>query len=293
LIFLFPPAFLVVAGAVVGLVFRSSVSGRLVALSLLFLAIAHLVVMMTGLAICGALWAYRVLVVAGPRELSDEGIAQLRTNHCVVALCHVTDAPLVRTLSDAVRARVTARNQASTPEQQIRGVIFPERGVTTTAAREELRAVPGVRRLAPALPYLILPLGETARMSEPNAHTPYGARGIPILLLTLAVLIVTGAREVAKSEREACRAEECQGRPVTYGDAIYWLLNRLSGGDPEGLGAASLYGRTVGVLTTLMSLVIVGWVIATLLQQSVTRTRNVGRELVESFNASVAGRPPR
>ncbi len=287
LVFALPPSLLIVCAAVVGLLFRSSGPGTLVALSLVLLAMAYVVVMMTALAFRGAMWLYRVLVLAEPRELSKEGVSQLRTNHCVVALCHVTDVRLVRELSEAVRAHVATQNQASTPEQQARGVIIAEYGVTTTAAREQLRALSGVRRLAPTLPYLILPLGESIRMSEPDARNSYGARGIPILLLTLAVFVVTGAEEVAKSEREACRGAECQGRPVTYGDALYWLLNRLSGGDPEGLGAATFEARVVGVLTTLTSLVIVGWVIATLLQQSVTRTRSAGRELVDSFNASV------
>lgn len=288
LVFALPPVLLLVCGAVVGLLFRSSVPGKLVALSLLLLAMAHAVIMMTALGIRGAMWLYRVLVIAEPRELTKEGISQLRTNHCVVALCHLTSVPLVRSLPGVVRARVPAWNQASAPEHQIRGVIFAERGVTTTVAREELPTVSGVRRLAPSLPYFVLPLGESVRMSAPDARAAFGARGIPILVLTLAVLIGTSAGQVAESEREACRAEECEGRPVTYGDALYWLLNRLSGGDPEGLGAATFEGRMAGLLTTLTSLVIVGWVIATLLQQSVTRTRSVGKELVESFNASAA-----
>jgi hypothetical protein len=288
LVFGLPPGLLVVCGGVVGFMFRSSPPARLVALSLLLLAMAHVVVMMTALGIRGAMWLYRLLVIAEPRELSKEGISQLRTNHCVVALCHFAAVPLVRSLPDAVRTRVSAWNQVFAPERQIRGVIFAERGVTTTAAREELCTVSGLRRLAPALPYLVLPPSEFVRMAEPDARAAYGARGIPILVLALAVLIGTSAGEVAKWEREACRGEECQGRPVTYGDALYWLLNRLSGGDPEGLGVATFEARMVGVLTTLTSLVIVGWVIASLLQQSVTRTRNLGRELAESFNASVA-----
>jgi hypothetical protein len=262
-------------------------SGRLVALALLLLAMAYLVVMMTAMAVHGLHWVYRRFIVVGPRELSDEGVQQLRGNHCVIPLCHLTNTALVQGLPDEVRTRISHWSLNGVTERQIHGFVCMEHGVTTTETRDELVALPGIHRLVPALPYLIFTLGDTLELPELDATPVPVSQAIPVLLLTLSVLILTSAQQVAKWERGACEGEECQARPVTYLDALYWLLNRLSGGDPEGLGAASLEGRSVGVLTTLTSVIIVGGVIASLLQQSVARNRDAGRELVQAFNESV------
>ena len=78
---------------------------------------------------------------------------------------------------------------------------------------------------------------------------------------------------------------------MTYGDALYWLLNRLSGGDPEGLGAHSFRARSIGLLVTLMSVVIVGWVITTLIQQAAARSRRFGQDVVDAYNDTLPADP--
>jgi len=128
-------------------------------------------------------------------------------------------------------------------------------------------------------------------LPEPDPGPRKVPSGISLLLLGMVVVIATTAQPVADWERAVCRGEDCRERPVTYWDALYWLLNRLSGGDPEGLGAVTFQARSLGLLVTLMSVVVVGWVVTSLLQQSVARTRDAGRELVRSFNESASGSP--
>lgn len=111
---------------------------------------------------------------------------------------------------------------------------------------------------------------------------------MPLLVLAMATVIGVGAQQVADAERASCEPTSCAGRPASYGDAVYWLLNRLLGGDPEGLAAVSLQARSFGLLISVMGLVVIGWVIASILQRSITRVLATGPHLARTYNRAIA-----
>jgi hypothetical protein len=57
---------------------------------------------------------------------------------------------------------------------------------------------------------------------------------------------------------DACSAASCDERPATDWTALYWVLNRLFGGDPEGIGAATVPGRIIGIVVSIGGVVAVG-----------------------------------
>jgi hypothetical protein len=72
----------------------------------------------------------------------------------------------------------------------------------------------------------------------------------------MAMVIAVFAKFVADWECADCartpsagQVTECADRSRTYGDALYWLLNRLSGGDPEELGARTHAHRQLRVFS--------------------------------------------
>lgn len=180
-------------------------------------------------------------------------------------------------------------------------VLCPAAGITSVEAREALRRQPHVGVFT-ADPYVLIirsdPDEPLTMPAVPANITGSPLHGIPLLLTGMAAIVLVGAGGVAEWERDACaripepqRAAACEERPLTYGDALYWLLNRLSGGDPEGLGAHTFQARSLGLMITLMSLVIVGWVITTLFQQAAARSRRFGQDVVDAYNDSTPTNP--
>lgn len=167
-------------------------------------------------------------------------------------------------------------------------VLLLELGVTTSAARGALRRHARARPLE-AAPHVVLLSGDGDwTLREPESTPARAVRGIPLMVGALMIVLAVSARLVADWERAACARADCAQRPATYGDALYWLLNRPSGGDPEGLGAATFQARSIGLVVALASVVLLGWVVATLLLQAVSRAQTTGSDLVARANRRAA-----
>lgn len=274
--FLLPPVLLLAVAA--GLTrFPAAYPGALV---LSFAAVGFVAVAMAAGLVPGARWLYRVIVAEDERARGDLAVGQVLSRHWAMPLCHLPRPEHALELLDDLfaRADVTAT------------VLLFEQGVTTPAARAALRRDPRAGPMAEAPHVLLLARTSDRTLQRPASTSAHAARGVPVIIVALLTLVAAAAALVAGWERAACAAD-CAERPATYGDAFYWLLNRLSGGDPEGLGAATFQARSIGLAVTLASLVLIGWVVTTLLEQAVGRAQRVGDELVLRHNERQANSP--
>ena len=161
-----------------------------------------------------------------------------------------------------------------------------EHGVATKQARDIARAMTGVTPL-PGHPVLVVACGRDRLLREPTISPNAPAGAIPLLLLAMAAVLGVSAQLVTGAERADCAPASCMGRPVSYGDALYWLLSRLLGGDSEGLAAGSLGARFIGLSTSVMGLILIGWVITSALQRAIDRVTASGPELARNYNIGI------
>lgn len=288
LIFAVPALLALASAAGLALLPATRVAALLVALFAMLWATA----VMIALVIKGSAWMYRVLIAGRARDLGEQAVGQLRGLHWSIPLLHISRPSDVAKILPAISRRITElvhQADATRPAEDdwCDIALCLEHGVTTKQARKAVRAADGVTPL-PGRPVLVVSLGRDRLLLEPPGSSTYPASAVPLLLLSMATVVGVGAQWVAEAERASCGPTSCNGRPATYGDAVYWLLNRLLGGDPEGLAAGSLQARSFGLLVSVMGLVVIGWVIASILQRSITRVLATGPDLVRTYNQVVA-----
>lgn len=267
LLWLLLPPVLLLAAAGTLLPIRSA---RPVALVLALLSLVYVALGMAAFVVPAFRWLYRVLVTADEAVLADLAVGQVLSRHWAMPLCHLAHLDQIDELLDGVRQRGDV----------VGPVLLLERGVTSSAIRLALRRDQRVRPLLGASRVLLLSGNDDWSLLQPASTPVQAARGIPLMVGALLVTLAASAELVAGWERAACAGAECAARPSTYWDAFYWLLNRLSGGDPEGLGARTFQARSIGLAFTLVSVVLIGWVVASLLQQAIGHAQRVGSELV-------------
>jgi hypothetical protein len=285
LIFAVPALLALVSVAGLALLPATRVAALLMALFATLWATAA----MTAVAIKGSAWMYRVLIAGRAQELGEAAVGQLRGLHWSIPLLHTTRPSDVATILPAISQHIiglvhqVGRQAAATrpvEDDWSDIALCLEHGVTTRQARHAVRAADGVTPL-PGHPVLVVSLGRDRLLREPPGSSTYPASAVPLLVLGMATVVGVGAQQVAE-------AEGCDGRPASYGDAVYWLLNRLLGGDPGGLAAGSLPARAFGLLVSLMGLVVIGWVITSILQRSITRVLATGPDLARAYNQAAA-----
>ncbi len=301
LLFAVPPVVLLGVAAALALP-PGAPRWRLIAALVCALVVSgYVAVLMTAVAVRGFLSLYRTLVLGRSKEVTDAGIGQVLASHWSMPLCQLPDVDtdiVTGMVLDAVQRRVADLVAASGDSANgLIDVFCPEHAVTSLLGRAALRRDQRVGLFTQDPPVLVIRMAPTIRLSLPPAPPKVAGRllrGIPWLVGGMAVVIAVLARLIVDWERQDCaqrppprRAAECADQPLTYSDALYWLLNRLSGGDPEGLGAKTAYARTLGLLVTLMSVIVVGWVITSILQQAVARTQQFGQEVTDAYNQTL------
>jgi hypothetical protein len=68
------------------------------------------------------------------------------------------------------------------------------------------------------------------------------------------------------------------------------MANRFFGGDPEGMGASTVFGRIVGVLVTVFGILVLVRILDTVVSQRIADEVEPARRAVEDFNARAARR---
>lgn len=274
------PALLALASAA-GLALQPAT--RVAALLVALFAMLWVTAAMTAMAIKGSAWMYRVLIAGRARDLGEAAVGQLCGLHWSIPLLHTSRPSDVAKLLPAISRHITGLVEDDWSDI----ALCLEHGVTTRQARDAVRAADGVTPL-PGHPVLVVSLGRDRLLREPPGKSTFPASAVPLLLLGMATMVGVGAQGVAEAERASCGSMSCDGRPASYGDAVYWLLNRLLGGDPEGLAAGSLQARSLGLLVSVMGLVVIGWMIASILRRSITRVLVTGPDLARTYNQVVA-----
>ena len=291
LIFATPALLALTLAAGLALVPATHITALLVALFAMLWATS----VMVALVVKGFAWLYRILIVGRARDLGEEAIGQLCGLHWAVPLLHASRPSDVAEILPAISRHITGlvhhtgpnvatRRSAENGQRDV--ALCLERGITTKRARDAVRATAGVTPL-PGHPVLVVALGRDRLLREPTASPGMPAGAVPLLLLAMATVLGVNAQLVAETERADCAPTSCTGRPASYGDALYWLLNRLLGGDPEGLAAGGLQARSIGLTTSVMGLVVIGWVIASALQRAIARVVASGPELARDYNLGV------
>ena len=238
-------------------------------LSCALAALAYVAVVMTGVAVRGGRQLYRTLVSGQPDGDIRRETRELLAAHWSVSLFQVrnADSTAPTTVLDALPRAL--------PEPG--GVLCLERAVTSPAGREALRRDPRVHaherdeallviQVDSSRPALSSPAPDDTHAAGPLAFLRIYVLGITAVIAVMASFIPDWERANCAKGPPAGWEVACDERPITYFDALYWLLNRLSGGDPEGLGAASFQARSIGLLITLLAVVTVTVVLESLSQ---------------------------
>jgi hypothetical protein len=192
--------------------------------------------------------AYRVKLAAG----------DIRSQHWTMPLCHQPDAQHVTRLIAAVLADRRTGGR----------LLVLQEGITTIAVRATIANSPYVRHRTTEPPLLLMSVEPSWAMPLPCIPAEFWRPGQWASLATLvtftAAWTAVGALIVANVEQSACGGTSCGDRPVTYGDALYWLVTRLvTGGDPDGWGATTAITRLIAIVASVAhDLVIVGVVLS-------------------------------
>lgn len=269
------PVFLVLAAAVpVGLLAGPTAGVGVVAAALTYVTLLMALVVVRQL----------LALTAGRRRLVDTAVGQLRRNQWTVTLLHAAGTAAATDL--LVRARA-AIGPDTPPLLVLRGGISG----AGPAARGSggLQVVP----VAPRHPVLVAYRRTDPPLQVPTGPGTFRGRDLAVVLGGTALFVLVLAAFVARDESRVCGAE-CDGLPARYGDALYWLLSRLIGGDPDGLGATSAGNRTIGLLVTVYGVFVLVAIIGRVVQQRVDEDLRSGQDVAAAFERQRAGgTPPR
>ena len=160
-----------------------------------------------------------------------------------------------------------------------------ERGITSRKARERARSNPLVQELSEIPPVYVVALPSDLPLEVPDEPGRFLGRDVATILGGSVLVLFVLATFVPAAEREYCAgASSCAGRPLTYGDALYWLFSRVLGGDPEGLGVTSPFSRTTGLLLSFYGIVVLVGIIERVIEQQIEQNLASGPALVRLFN---------
>ena len=270
------PVALLVVAAFVG---RLTPSMLLVAYVLIVAALAIVVVGLVSLAV---LQTYRLL--SGRRRMSETAVGQIRAMYWTMVLCHVDNPAQIDPLLD--EAHRCGQSPAGTGTHP---VLYLERGITTRQARARARSNPLVQQLSEIPPVYVVALPSDLPLEVPDEPGRFLGRDVAMILAGSMLVLFVLATFVPVAERDYCAdPTSCAGRPITYGDALYWLFSRVLGGDPEGLGVASPFGRTVGLLLSFYGIVVLVGIIERVIEQQIEQNLASGPALVRLFNQKTA-----
>jgi hypothetical protein len=232
--------------------------------------------------------AYTVGAIAGLLSIarlsaSNTAIDQLERCNPMIRLLH---APNRNTVFDLLAA---ARQTTGTT----RPILVHRHGITAgfepTGRRRSIR----VESLAASVPLFVVrgPGNGVPRVPMEPGRLRWSDVGV--LLAATVVLIAVASSVVAEIEGQRCTAAgSCDGIPASYGDALYWLVSRLLGGDPDGLGAIDGFDRGIGVFFTVWGVYVLATIIGRVATQYIDAHSRSAESLVEDFAARTRPRPP-
>lgn len=265
LCFLVPPMVLLLVAAALATVATPGSVAATVGLLVVLLALLWVAAGLT-------VGAVRQAVLLLRRRPGDLVVGQLRTLNPTLTLLHASSPRAAREL---VRAAVAQGGP----------VLVLADGITAAhpgpVGPDGLRIEP----LSDRHPVLVARRSGDPAPRTPSAPGRFRTGDAAVILGGTAVGLVLAARLVADAERAAC-GDRCDGVVTSYGDALWWMANRLFGGDPEGLGVGSLLGRSVGVLVTVYGLYVLVFLVGALVRQRMADDLRSAADVVAAYEAS-------
>lgn len=240
----------------------------LVSLLLVLVAVTYVLVSMVGQVLAGLVAVARLgRRTGGPGRAMAESRPAYQWS---VPLLHESEPDrvegLTRMITDRLAGIVESRllEQARVEGARIGPVVVHHvlvlltNGITTAAAHERLiRHTPQDQ-----MPYgpsgeVVLVMSE-GRPAARDEDPVIGGGSFALLYLTaVAMAIGVCAVFVASDEASRCVGSSCDGRPVTWGDALHYLAYRLFLSDPTGLSPAGFRGVLFGWLVSALGLMTV------------------------------------
>ncbi len=228
-----------------------------------------------------------VVLTAGRRRLVGTAVGQLRRFQWTVVLLHVPSragAATAAALVDRARRHVSADRSP---------LLILTGGITGAVPAPHGPGGLHAEPLSPHHPVLVARRRTDLPLRAPAAEGRFGGRDLAVVLGGTAGLVLLLADGVATEEARICQ-NTCEGQPARYGDALYWLVSRMLGGDPDGLGATSAGNRFVGLMLTVYGVFVLVAIIGRVVQQRVDEDLRSGGEVAAAFEqAFERTRPPR
>ncbi|MFC4145114.1 hypothetical protein ACFO0M_02490 [Micromonospora mangrovi] len=264
-LFAVPPALMLVGAALAALwhVTTAGTGSRAAVLLLAVGAVAYLSVLLTCLVVTGLGWFYREF---GRPTPPDERIAAelMPGQRWTLVFCHHVDDRRPRLLLELARQQLADLLRSDVEEygrdvgteipllNVTETLVCLQQGVTTQSMRDVVDAWTEQDRIFGANAGVTVKMAGYPAARPPNRLVDRGGF-LFWYLAGEAVVVTVAARLVADQERAACAAP-CTTHPVDYGRALHWLGSRLFFTDPYGLTPATHQAWTLGLLTSLMSL---------------------------------------
>jgi proline iminopeptidase len=246
LVFLLPPLILLLLAVVLASSAPATELRVIAVLTLVVLAMAWIT------AALGTMLVYQSYRLVR-RQATETAVSQLRELNPTLTLLHAPAAQLATAL-------VTRALHEGEP------LLLLSEGIT--AKRPDEVGPDGLRvePLTGGYPVLI-----ARRPQDPPPHVTtqpgrFRGRDVFVILGSSAGVLALVATFVPAQEEAVC-GDDCAGFLTTYGDTIYWMANRLLGGDPNGLGVSSVFGRLVGVLITVYGIYVLVAIVSAVVQQ--------------------------
>jgi proline iminopeptidase len=210
-------------------------------------------------------------------------VSQLRAHNPTVVLLHAPTAQAATTLVSQVVGDADGT------------VVILIGGVT--AAEPERDGSDGLRvePLSGAHPVLVARRPADPPPGAPSGPGRFRGRDTAVILGGSTAVLAVVAWFVAESERATC-GTNCADAVTSYGDALYWMGNRLFGGDPENLGVSSLFSRLIAVLVTVYGLYVLVAIVGAVVRQRIDDDLRSAADVVAAYEkgrgAGTEGYPP-
>ena len=119
---------------------------------------------------------------------------------------------------------------------------------------------------------------------RPTPEYPVPLSGLLMMASLLIGLLTIGTIFVPSDELSECLSESCANRPASHARAFVWLVEHLLQSDPDGVGAASPFGKFMGISATITGLIVFGWLINLVITRAASSVDSITSELIENFN---------
>ncbi|NMO57875.1 hypothetical protein HH310_42775 [Actinoplanes sp. TBRC 11911] len=217
------------------------------------------------------------LLRSGSAGVSDGEIfgGELRGHHWTITFCHAPDRDDADRLCAEAFRRASALTDACLPDDPAfgSGYVGVQAGsVTDQGVRNLLGSLTSVEPV-PRTDWFVIGAGKKFTQPDHDAVRPLG--GVRLMLFATLAAVAASAQFVAFSERQACPAGDCGSRPVSYPQALVWIVGHLFFPFP---GPVTGESQVLGVLVPVVALVMVACIVLVLSQR--IRYRRARRDLM-------------